>query len=87
MSEHNKLCDLVTDFSDRMREKLLEKLDEGWEGWDDADAKMEFEDRLIAHVVSAMRGEEGEWVDVANFAAFLDRIESGVSKPTWKPCR
>ena len=74
--EKQRLKRMVNDFATEMVFKLEAKMDEGWSGWDDHDMQMEFETRLIVHVMRATRGEKGQWVDVANFAAFLDAIES-----------
>jgi hypothetical protein len=59
-----------------MLKKLDSKQRHGWKGWDAPSLKDNFERRLIDHALRAMQGEKDQWADVANFAAFLDRIES-----------
>ena len=71
MSEKAALRTLVKDFSAEMREKLLAKADQGWVGWDHPNYRLDLEQKLFAHVLRALRGDSRQWVDVANFAAFL----------------
>ena len=66
---------LVESFAAKMLDKLTYKRDMGWTGWGDRRRKGQFERRLLEHARRAMEGERGQWVDVANFAAFLDAME------------
>ena len=72
MTESERLEMVVDDFADRMKKKLLQKEDEGWSGWRRKVHSQDFEDRLIEHALCGIRGDSAQWVDVANFAAFLD---------------
>ncbi len=72
---------LVKEFSAKMLEKLNTKRLDGWTGWNDRTMRGEFVTRLLEHARRADLGVKGQWVDVANFAAFLDRIETRERKP------
>lgn len=65
MGEKTELRNLVRQFSAEQYAKLNRKVDLGWLGWDDPGNRDDFKTRLIEHVVKE------DWVDVANFAAFL----------------
>lgn len=72
IEERRKLNTLLAAFSLAMKHQLLQKLDEGWWGWDEGD-RADTEallDRLIEHVERA-KVDYHQWVDVANLAAFL----------------
>ena len=77
MSEKSELSRMLQMFSGKMRQTLYAKVEAGWIGWDRPHYRKQFEKALIAHALRAVHGERGQWVDVANFAAFLDAIESG----------
>lgn len=75
MGERTDLRALVRDFSSEMRQKLLSKEDDGWFGWDDVYAERHklprrLQEALMSHVVRAI-DDPKQWIDVANFAAFL----------------
>lgn len=72
----SELCKMAHAFARKMLDKLLDKMLEGYEGWADSDFRDELIDKLGEHVRRAREeGEKGQWVDVANFAAFLDAME------------
>lgn len=75
-NERTMLRQLVREFSSEMREKLLAKADAGWGGWDIKIYKKTLEEKLVHHLVRALKGDAKQWVDVANFAAFLWYLES-----------
>ena len=62
--EEDKLEDLIDGFASEMHRRLLEKMDEGFSGWDEI-APDSYIPRLKASI-----GKK-KWVDVANFAAFI----------------
>ncbi len=71
-NERQQIQSLVKDFSSRMREKLLKKLGRGWRGWENDAFKRKLEDDILIHLRLALQGDASQWVDVANYAAFLD---------------
>ena len=72
MDEAERLEKMVDDFAARMLEKLIDKDDEGWSGWSQPNYRKVLEHKLMDHAVRALQGESEQWLDVANFAAFLD---------------
>lgn len=60
---------LVDGFAKAMRSKLLAKSRDGWSGWEHC-SEDELERRLLEHLARALR-DPNQWVDVANFCAFL----------------
>ena len=74
-SEEQQIDALVSDFSDAMRRKLHQKRHQDWSGWDDPDERDALIAKLRSHVVRASSSDEipdgKQWIDVANFAAFL----------------
>ena len=73
MGDKTELRRLVTEFSSEMRSKLAAKADAGWCGWNAMNLPDSvLEEKLFAHAARAMRDPK-QWVDVANFAAFLWR--------------
>jgi len=71
-NERQEIQALVNDFSSRMRAKLLKKLGRGWSGWKDDDFRQKLEEDLLLHLRAALQGDATQWVDIANYAAFLD---------------
>lgn len=76
MAKRRSIETLVDTFAAKMLSKLTYKRDSGWSGWGDRRSRTQFERRLLKHAERAIAGEKGQWVDVANFAAFLDAMES-----------
>ena len=68
------LKSLVADFSAEMYEKLRHKQDCGWGGWNEECqvSDEELETDLMKHIGRA-RSDPKQWIDVANYAAFLWR--------------
>ena len=65
--EQERLMLAYEQFASRMKLKLLEKLAEGWSGWDNVNA---FADSTLeARLKGAVRLKK--WVNVANFAMFM----------------
>ncbi len=67
-----QLEQLVEKFSAGMLAKLNQQKDRGWTGWRN---RQRFPDhviveRLLSHVGKALHDPK-QWIDVANFAAFL----------------
>jgi hypothetical protein len=60
-------------FRDAMLKRLLEKEEEGWDGWGNRREMDKFagglKDRMIRNIL------EGDWVDVANLAMFAWNFE------------
>ncbi len=71
-----KLAELVESFSAKMLNELAGRASRGWMGWSHRRRKRNFEIRLLKHAQRGIDGEAGQWVHVANFAAFLDRLEN-----------
>lgn len=67
---------LVREFSREMREKLLVKTGDGWSGWNTEGFQPACREGLAIHLVRALDGDAAQWVDVANFAAFLWWMEA-----------
>lgn len=59
------LTNVVDEFRLAMLRRLRAKERAGWSGWGDPSLELDFRNRLIQSFV------RGNWVDVANFAAFL----------------
>ena len=70
MGEKRGLEKLVERFSGAMLEKLKAKRRSGYTGWDRRIPAEDLERRLADHMVRAIHDPK-QWVDVANFAAFL----------------
>ena len=73
-SEQKQLVAMVDDFARQMKEKLLAKEKDGWTGWRETHYRSNFQRRLVAHAIEAIQGDNRQWVDVANFAAFLNYL-------------
>ena len=69
VKERVALADMVKGFSQAMLTKLCEKEKDGWHGWRQIKNEAQFMRRLNEHVMKAL--DSGDYVDVANFAAFL----------------
>lgn len=63
------LLDTQQSFSKEMQDRLAEKEEEGFVGWDDE----MYGDLIVYKLNSAVRN--GKWVDVANFAMMLRRFQ------------
>ena len=59
---------LLTAFTAEMRKKLIRKFTEGRTGWDDPEWT---EDQIMQALREHVEKENGDMVDVANFAMFL----------------
>ena len=72
-NEQASLAKLNEKFRDAMLKRLLEKFEDGWDGWNDKITMQRFcgglKDRMIRNVL------EGDWVDVANLAMFAWNFE------------
>lgn len=62
---------LANDFGARMKEKLIDKYEQGYTGWDCINIVPGLESALQEHVKRALAGDYMQWIDVANLAAFL----------------
>lgn len=71
-SEQQQLNDMVDAFAARMKEKLQAKYVAGWSGWNSAGYRNTLHLKLINHAMKGIHGDDQQWLDVANFAAFLD---------------
>ena len=82
-NEVEQLIDAVTDFSDAMENRLVEKHAEGYRGWDSAEEVCEdLPDgtKRLSGIDNFVNGlfhsaTKAEWVDVANWAMFLWNLE------------
>ena len=80
--EHERLGQLIGEFSVEMLTKLRRKADCGWEGWDSPKETLRLKQRLAIHLVRALDGDSEQWIDVAAFVAFLWWIEQRQSDRT-----
>jgi hypothetical protein len=75
LTEFEGLSQLVSRFSDAMRARLWEKLEQGYEGWADDSRREEVienvRSKLTASVTKYSQGESKQLVDIANLAAIL----------------
>jgi hypothetical protein len=79
MGDRTRLRKLVQKFSAAMRVKLLSKQDRGWENWDVPAFREKLVVDLISHLLRAADGKHPEqWVDIANYAAFLWHLDAKV---------
>lgn len=71
MVERAALLKVAREFKQAMLERLLQKLAEGYRGWDAPDAvvRHDLRARLLDNV------KAGDWVDVANIAMFIWHAE------------
>ena len=72
-NEQVALAKLNELFRDAMLKRLLEKFEDGWEGWGNKKEMARFagglKNRMIRNIV------DGDWVDVANLAMFAWNFE------------
>ena len=75
--EIDRLNAAVDAFAAKMKEKLATKAAQGFTGWDAADPETRevLFRRFLAHVESQCNGFD-EWVDLANFCMFLERVDN-----------
>ena len=66
-----KLHKAVFDFANLMKEKLLEKYELGWHGWDDSYEKDAMRQSLLGKAQQLYNGDYSQAVDVANYSMFL----------------
>lgn len=59
----------IAEFSTEMFAKMVKKLDEGKDNWQDKKRKLDFIDDLENNL------DECDYIDVANFAMFLHRFQ------------
>lgn len=67
--DHQALMNAVDEFAIAMKEKLSEKLKEGWDGWAKLHPSVSV-DRAYNHLRRLDKGEVRQDVDVANFMMF-----------------
>ena len=68
-AEYDALCALVDAFAVHMKSKLRDALTEGRRGWEHPNFESDCQKALLMHVIKA-GNDPGDYVDVANFAAF-----------------
>jgi len=68
---------LIDTFAQEMKRKLHQKFQEGHRGWDTPRYKSFFKSELRKHI------EKEDWIDVANFAAFLWNIQESEMSSFW----
>ena len=67
----DKSRNTVSEFSNEMKQKLIQKHFQGFRGWDSMPLK-EITDALVSHVMNLGRDYKPEdAIDIANFAMFL----------------
>lgn len=64
----------LKNFNEKQERRLLNKVQEGWEGWDWPGERTHILHKLIWNLVNE------EWVDVANLAMFLWRFDGEKDK-------
>lgn len=60
----------VQRFAEEMSQRLIEKLDQGWRGWDDPENAEEIYQAMLAHGAGVPMAV-GQEIAIANFAMFL----------------
>ena len=73
-TELHELQRMVRDFSGEMRDKLAHKASRhggGWVGGREPRYRRPVVDGLMTHLGRALEGDDSQWVDVANYCAFL----------------
>ena len=73
MTESEKLDAAVDEFSVAMKERLREKMKEGWKGWDDPNATLDIE--LVNGIKNKANSPDPDYqtVDIANLCMMLWR--------------
>jgi len=74
--EPKELCDAVDIFAEKMKKRLLEKLDEGFYGWDDVHYKDDIVKKLIHKTARLCNRDVNQGIDIANFAMMIDYMEN-----------
>ena len=69
-AETQKIRAGVDRFAEEMEQRLIEKLRQGWRGWDDPANAAEIYNAMLSHSAGVPMAVEQE-VDIANFAMFL----------------
>ena len=72
--EDDALCELIDAFAAEMKNKLIDKRAEGWEGWRESACMDELRQNFKIHATGNLDGFV-DFIDVANFAAFLWNLE------------
>jgi len=70
--EGKRLCNAAVNFSDAMQDVLIEKLQQGYKGWDDPDVLSDSD--LLAKfmkLIGESKDIASDAVDIANFAMFM----------------
>ncbi len=75
-TEIDRLNAAVDAFAGKMKAKLAAKFAQGFTGWDatDPETREVLFRKFITHVESQCNGFD-EWVDLANFCMFLERVD------------
>jgi hypothetical protein len=73
MSEDSKLLEAIDNFQFAMKDRVLQKKDEGFTGWDNPDMKMQMQDDLNKHLRKELNSLN--LVDIANYCMFLWNLE------------
>jgi hypothetical protein len=68
--EEARLIACVDEFAAKMKEKLIQKAEAGWSGWDCDNTAGKLEEALILHAAKLLQGQP-QAIDVANLAMFL----------------
>lgn len=69
VEEENKIIDCISGFGAEMLKKILKKGRQGHAGWDSQDCAAYMQHQLTEHC------KKGDYVDVANIAMFLWKLE------------
>jgi len=73
-TETQALINLTEKAVVKMQDKLLQKRDEGYHGWDDSRIRDDLINSLIAHIERA-KSDPNQWLDVANLAIMVWNID------------
>lgn len=77
MWESGKLNRVVLEFSEKMKERVHEKLDEGYSGWDKNEMYNQIHTMLKKKVnkIGQLNLRNKDFIDIANLAMFLYNLE------------
>lgn len=70
-----ELASVTYRFASRMFDRLAQKAEDGYLGWDDPDYREEIMRKLEIHAKRLMAGDSSEAIDVANLAMFLYALD------------
>ena len=74
MTDKDNLKIAVQEFANEMLDKLLEKADEWWHGWNDPKNIPAIRESLITHIGRFLSGDNKEYVDISSLCMMLHKM-------------